>query len=186
MHCSSYSESMSLHLDGLMDRDQALQLQKHLAQCEDCRQEWEVMSQLSVLLQAEPAAAPVPGFAARVTLRVQQRAVRQRRLYSGIGLCIGSLGLWIVSALSLLLVFFAIWYPVIRMAVLDVGISLLNDILSLVLTLGKALWSAVHALSTRPSWLFLSGYALLALVLAMLWTRVVLRQWGFVRSRIRI
>jgi len=186
MRCSSSSESMSLHLDGLLGQDQALQLQRHLGQCEDCHQEWEVMSQLSALLQAEPAAAPVPGFEARVTLRVQQRAVHQRRLYSGVGLCIGSLGLWILAALSLLLVFLAIWYPVIRVAVLDVGISLLNDILSLVLTLGKALWSAVHALSTRPTWLFLSGYALLALTLAMLWTRAVLRQWGFVRIGIRI
>ena len=186
MRCSSSSESISLDLDGLLGQDQALQLQKHLAQCEDCRQEWEVMSQLSALLQTSPAAAPAPGFATRVALRVQQRAVRQRRLYSGVGLCIGSLGLWMLAALSLLFAVLAIWYPVIRVAVLDVGISLLNDILSLGLTLGEALWAALRALSTRPTWLFLSGYALLALTLAMLWTSAVLRQWGFARLRIRI
>ena len=141
MRCSEYSEWMSLDLDGLLNQVEILQLQKHVSQCEACRQEWEVMSRLSATLQAEPAVTPAPDFTARVTLRLEQRVARKRRLYSGIGLCVGSVGLWTSAAVGLLFLFLALWQPLIRVAVLDVGLSLLSHTLSLLATLGKALWS---------------------------------------------
>jgi anti-sigma factor RsiW len=186
MRCAEYSEWMSLYLDGLLSQDEALQLQRHVSVCGACRQEWEAMCELSAALQADPVALPASDFVARVTLRLEQRVARQRRLYSGIGLCIGSVGLWISAGLSLLLLFVALWQPLIRVAVLDVGLPLLRDTLSLLATLGRALWSGVYAISTRPTWLLFFSYALFALGLAILWTRVVLRGWrhALVRSRI--
>jgi len=186
MHCSEYSEWISLCLDGLLSQDETQQLQKHVSQCGACRQEWEVMSHLSAVLQAEPAATPASDFAARVTLRLDQRVARQRRLYSGIGLCVGSVGLWASAGLSLLLLSVALWQPLIRVAVLNVGLPLLNNTLALLATLGKALWSGAYALSTRPTWLLLFGYALFALGLAILWARVVLRGWRHTSVRSRI
>jgi len=84
-----------------------------------------------------------------------------------------------------LLLFFALWQPLMRVALLDMGLALVNGIVSLLAALAKALRAAARALSAEPTWFFLFGYALLALGLTMLWARVVLRGWGRVSVRFR-
>jgi len=181
MRCSESSEWMSLYLDGLLSWEQAQHLQAHLAQCEACRKEWEAMCWLSSFLKAEPVAAPAPDFAAKVALRLRQREARRRRLYSGMGVIVGSVGLWALAGAALLLLFIVLWQPLIRIALFGAGLSLLNDVLSVLAVLGKALWSVAYALSAGPTWLALLGYAALALGLLMLWTRIVFRRWGAFR-----
>jgi hypothetical protein len=62
--------------DGELKGAQLAQVQAHLAECEECRLELEVLAGLSALLQeAHPAKAPTPTtqFAAQVALRMPRR-----------------------------------------------------------------------------------------------------------------
>jgi len=178
MQCSRWDELMSLSLDGVLSSDQQQQLQAHLADCQTCREQWALASWLSLRLKAEPPAAPAPDFAARVTARLAQRETRRRRLYSTVGICIASVGLWTVAAVGVLVLFALLFEPALQAVLVDIGLSLLSSALAILSVLGRALWTVVYALVTRPTVLLLVGYALLAVVLAGFWTRVVFRRWG--------
>jgi len=175
MLCSDYSEQISLYLDGLLDQEQVTRLQAHLAHCEACRAEWEAVHWLSSILEAEPAAAPAPDFAARGNLRLQRRETRRRRVRGGIGVLLGSVGLWGAAAVAVAFLFVVLWQPLLRIVWLDVGRPLVGNAFSILVVLGRALYSVVQELFQRPSWLLLSGNAILALGLLALWTRIVLR-----------
>jgi len=179
MQCSRWDELMSLHLDGALSPDQQQQLQAHLADCQACREQWTLVSWLSARLKAEPPAAPAPHFAARVTARLEQRETRRRRLYSTIGICIASVGLWTAAALGVLVLFAVLSEPALQAVLVDMGVSLLQSVLAVVSVLGKAVWAITYALATRPTGLLLVGYALLALTLAAFWTRALFRRWGY-------
>lgn len=177
MQCYKWDEWMSLHLDGLLSPGQQEQLQAHLADCQTCREQWATLSWLSVRLKAEPLATPAPDFTTRVTARLEQRETRRRRLYSSIGLCVGSVGLWTVAALVVLLLFGVLVDPSLHTILVDVALSLGQNSLAFLTVLGEALWSLVYAVVTRPVGLLILGYALLAAALTAFWTRVVLRRW---------
>jgi predicted anti-sigma-YlaC factor YlaD len=176
MQCSEISEWMSLYLDGLLGQEQAAQLQAHLAQCEACREEWEAMRSLSSLLKTEPMAIPAPDFAARVAQRVHQREARRRRLYSSLGVLMGSAGLWTLAGVGVSFLLIALWQEPIRIALSAVGLPLARNILTIVAALASTLRSALYELSTRPTGLILLGYAMLAFGLTLLWTHVVFRR----------
>jgi predicted anti-sigma-YlaC factor YlaD len=180
MQCSRCDELMSLRLDGLLSSDQEQQLQAHLVDCQACREQWAVVSWLSLRLQAEPLATPASDFTARVTARLEQREARRRRLYSSIGICVGSVGLWAVAAVAVLLLFGVLVDSSLRTVLVDVVLSLGQNVLAFVTVLGKALWSVVYAVLTSPAGLLVLGYAVLAAALAALWTRVVFRRWSHV------
>jgi len=180
MQCSEISEWMSLYLDGLLGQEQAAQLQAHLAQCEACSEEWEAMRSLSSLLKAEPMAIPAPDFAARVAQRVHQGEARRRRLYSSLGVLMGSVGLWAVAGIALSVLFIALWQAPIRIILSEVGLPLARNAPSALTALGSALRSVVDELYARPTGLLLLGYAILALAVTLLWTRVVFRRWQHV------
>jgi len=180
MQCSRWDELMSLRLDGLQSPAQEQQLQAHLADCQTCREQWAVLSWLSCRLKAEPRAIPAPDFTARVTARLEQREARRRRLYSSIGICIGSVGLWAVAAVAVLGLFAVLVDPSVRTVLVNVVLSLGQNALALVTVLGKALWRVVYAVLTSPAALLVVGYAVLAVAVAAFWTRVVLRRWSHV------
>jgi len=175
VHCSECSQWISLYLDGLLNEEQVARWQEHLAHCEACREEWESMRWVSSVLEAEPAVSPAPGFATRVSMRLQQREVRRRRFYGSLGLVVGTAGLWAAAAIALLLLLLVLWQPLIRVLALEVAPSLLEASWATLLVLGKALGSVVHALSKQPTWLLLPVYAILTLAITLLWTRLVLR-----------
>jgi predicted anti-sigma-YlaC factor YlaD len=180
MQCSKWDELMSLRLDGLLSPEQEQQLQAHLAGCQTCREQWAVLSWLSLRLKAEPPAIPASDFAARVTARLEQREARRRRLYSSIGICLGSVALWAAAAVAVLLLFGILVDPSMRSVLVNVVLSLGQSALAFVTVLGKALWPVVYAVLARPTGLLVLGYAALAGALAALWTRVVLRRWSHV------
>jgi predicted anti-sigma-YlaC factor YlaD len=178
MQCSRWGELMSLQLDSLLKPGQVQELQGHLAQCQSCREQWETMSWLSSMLAAEPLATPAPDFASKVTARLEKRAARRQRLYSSIAVCVGSVGLWAAAAVAVLLVSTVLVDPSMRTVLVEVVLSLGRNALSFLTVLGKALWSVVYAVVTRPAGLLVLGYGLVAMALAAFWTRVVLRRWG--------
>lgn len=173
MQCSEIGERMSLHLDGLLSQEQGAQLQAHVAQCQACGEEWEAMRALSSLLRAEPMANPAPGFTARVAQRLHRRQARRRRLYSSLGVLMGSVGIWAIVGVALSLLFVVLWQAPMRIILAEVAMPLAQNTLAALAALGRALRSASDELSLRPTGLFLLGYAVLAAGLTLLWTRIV-------------
>jgi anti-sigma factor RsiW len=180
MQCSKWDEWMSLRLDGLLSPAQEQQLQAHLADCQTCREQWAVLSWLSLRLKAEPLAIPTSDFTARVAARLEQREARRRRLYGSIGICVASVGLWAAAALAVLCLFAVLVDPSMRTVLVDVALSLGQNALAFLTVLGKALWAVVYAVFTSPAVLLVLGYAALGVALAAFWTRVVLRRWSHV------
>ena len=70
---------MSLALDGMLERDDKHQLDRHLEACPSCRLEWKAMQQVSVLLEGEPMVGPPLGFAVRVERQLQEKTKKRRR-----------------------------------------------------------------------------------------------------------
>lgn len=181
MQCSEYSEQISLELDDLLDETQAARLQVHLAQCDSCRAEWETMRRLSSVLESEPLLCPTAGFSDRVAARLQRREERRRRLRGGLGMMAGSIGLWGVFVLVLGLMFAVLWQPLLHLVWVDAVLPLLQNAVNILVLLGRALYAVVRELFTRPTWLLLPGYVLMALGLFALWTRIVARRrWHWV------
>ena len=173
-HCDC-GEKVSLYLDGLLDPEQVKYLQQHLAQNETCRMQWEAMHRISSLLQSEPLASPGPGFAGRVTARLQERDVRRKRARSGLRLLVGYAGVGGVVAGVFAFLFVLLWQPLIRVVFLRVIVPSGSRAVSFLSVLGRALYAAARDLLTRPTWFLLLGYAVAALGLAALWTCVVVR-----------
>jgi anti-sigma factor RsiW len=167
---------MSLYLDGLLERDQVVQLQAHLADCEACREEWAAMRSLSDLLDGAPLAEPAPGLAARVMQRLQQREARQRRLYSILGVLLGSAGLWVAAGLIACVVCFVVWRAPLQILWTNAGLPLARNTLSALAVLFEAMLKVTDELSRRPTGSLVLSYAVLALALTALWTRVVFQR----------
>lgn len=182
MQCCEHGEYMSLYLDGLLSAEEALDLQAHLAQCEGCREQWEAMCWLSSLLRAEPAASPMPGFTKRVTARIRQREAHRRRLYSGIGVVLGSVGLWACAELVLLVFFVLLWRPSLPLLLFDVVLPLVKPILSTLMVLGRACGSLGRVLADQPLLPALLAAVILAVALTVLWTRMVFQRWACVMN----
>jgi hypothetical protein len=58
--CEHYAELISAHLDGELTREEAAQLQEHLAVCSDCQALEKRMRDLSSQMQSLPVAPPPP------------------------------------------------------------------------------------------------------------------------------
>jgi predicted anti-sigma-YlaC factor YlaD len=175
---------MSLLLDRLLSAEEALDLQTHIAECEDCRQMWEAMCCISTQFRAEPMAGPSPDFALRVGLRIQERDARRRRLHSSLRVALGSLVLWATMALSILVLILALWQPSFRILLLDGALPLLKNIIATIVVLGKALTSVAHALVERATSPAVLVSVMLAVAVAFVWTRVVFLHWGTVPDSI--
>ena len=63
-NCEQYWDLISYSLDGALTEEEQRRLDRHLAQCPDCRALWEQLSGLDgALMELE---APAPDFADRV------------------------------------------------------------------------------------------------------------------------
>lgn len=175
MQCSKSAEWMSLQLDGLLSEEQAEQLQSHLIHCPSCRDQWEAVSWVSSMLEAQPVVIPSTDFTSKVMTRLHERDVRRRRLYGGLRLCVGSVGLWAVVTTALSLA--VLWRSPIGVVLWDIGVPLADNLLAVLTVLGKALWYATYTLVTRPAAILILGYALLAAALTMGWMRVLRQRW---------
>jgi anti-sigma factor RsiW len=167
---------MSLQLDGLLDQEHTAQLQAHLAECAACLQEWEAMRAVSQLLEAEAMVKPAPGFAQRVTRRVEKRTARRRHAFSILGVLVGSAGLWMAAGLVLAVVVFLWWRAPLEILWNSVAVPLASSTVSAVRVLLNALYTVAQELSRRPTAIILFGYAVLAFGLMLLWTQVVFRR----------
>jgi anti-sigma factor RsiW len=110
-HSEQASALMSLALDDLLDADSQRRLQRHLATCSTCREEWEAMQRASALLEQDPLVGPPLGFAVRVERRLEQKAKKRRRAFGGLAVLTSSVSLAAVTAsvVVILVLSFVIW-----------------------------------------------------------------------------
>lgn len=92
-HNEQMTALMSLSLDGLLNRDGQLRLERHLATCSSCQVDWEAMQQVSVLFEQSPMVGPPLGFAIRVERRLEEKTKKRRRTFGGIAVLTSSLSL---------------------------------------------------------------------------------------------
>ncbi len=50
MKCRKKGKTISAYIDGELDEEKAGEMEKHLAQCEECRQEWNLLKHADSLL----------------------------------------------------------------------------------------------------------------------------------------
>jgi anti-sigma factor RsiW len=163
-----------LQLDGLVEQEQSAYLQAHLASCEACRVEWEETQRVSSILEAASVVTPPLDFTAKLASRLQERELRRRRVRSGMGLLVGSVGLWGFAALVVAMLFLTVWQPLVRLFWVDVMLPLARNVASVALVLGGALHAVIRELFSQPTWLLLPSYAIAALGLIGLWMRLAI------------
>jgi len=127
------------------------------------------------MLHAAAVVTPAAGFTGRVVQRLDQREARRRRLFSSVGVLMGSVGLWAIAGMALLLLFGLLWRAPMRIIWSSVVLPVSRNASSVLPALTRAVASAAYELATRPSTLLVLGYALLAVGLTVLWTRIVFR-----------
>jgi len=98
------SVSMSLVLDGQLNRDRQSGLEQHVATCPDCQAAWNAMQQVSTMLAKSPMVGPSFGFSLRVERRLAERTTQRRQLFRGMALLTSSLSLAGVGAALILVI----------------------------------------------------------------------------------
>jgi predicted anti-sigma-YlaC factor YlaD len=173
MPCLEASELMSLRLDNALTAEQDQVLDKHLATCESCRVEWQLMQRACALFQAPEMALPPPLFSQKVMGRIQRHEARLAALRGGVTLCLAIVILGAVCIVPLLSlpVSTVIDHP----SVVSVFVGVVVRFADISGTLWRAVGLMLRATLTSPGWLVLAAYVALAGGLAFWWARLVTR-----------
>ena len=174
MQCSKVNELMSLRLDGLLDSITQERLDHHLASCQSCEEEWQVLCELSELFQSTPLSVPAPGFAARVTLRVAETRARQE-LRRGAFLLSGGLLLLLLLTLPSLVGMTMLIGDLSSPTLVNTGISALISLLSALRSVGDAVALLLSASLSTPAAVLAPVYIAIALVTMFVWVHLMLR-----------
>jgi hypothetical protein len=87
-----YQAWMQDLLDGALAGPARVQLEAHLAGCQECQGRWNALSAVDRLFKAAPMAAPRAGFSGRFKARVAQRRSRPRLVWGAVALGLGAVG----------------------------------------------------------------------------------------------
>ncbi len=176
MRCPESSECMSLSLDGRLDAAREIELQAHLAGCAACRLQWEALQSLRVMTLER--AIPAPGLATRIAGRLAERETRRRRLHSTLRLCLGSVGLWFLSGITMSTLFVMLWGQDVGQTARSIDVAqaclFFNHFISVAGTLIR-----ITATQSLPIWMPMTVVSTIAaLALSLLWARLVLPRWS--------
>jgi predicted anti-sigma-YlaC factor YlaD len=182
-HCESYTEWMSLALDGMLNATETHLLHSHIASCPTCACTWQAMQQVSSMLRAAPLAVPEAGFVERFEARLAYQAEQRRRTVIWVLLGVGALVLALLALPSVFDVLRLTGHVVLpyqitayAMAVLDWLYLLASALLEAVCTLARSAYSGANT----------GTYMLLAAVpaaLIVLWTRLVIGRLASQRAQ---
>ena len=167
---------MSLSLDGMLSPEDQRALDGHLHTCDACRVEWERWQQIDALLEAEQALAPAPGFSARVAEQLEQRGRSRRRLLGRALLVGGSLSVW--GMVSLALVVANLLWMVSDPSMAVYFAHVLTQLVSAAGLLVKAVLMGLESMASPSVWPWVAGYLCVVLALTALWVRLVRRPPG--------
>jgi predicted anti-sigma-YlaC factor YlaD len=171
--CESYTEWMSLALDGMLGPTESRLLHGHIASCPSCAATWEAMRRVSSMLRAAPVAEPQPGFVARFEARLAYQAEQRRRTLVWMVLALGAVVLVLLALPSLLGVLRLTGQLVLPYRVIAYAQDTMDWLYLVSNALVEASWTLVRSACTGPSasaCLLLAAAAAAALVL---WTRMV-------------
>ena len=169
-----YHAWMQALLDGALAAPARVQLEEHLAGCQNCQANWAALSAVDRLFKAAPMAAPRGGFAGRFKARQAQRRARPRLVWGAVALGCGAVA---ASAVVVPLGVALIW-SLLRVAqqpatfvALTAGTSatvdFANTVFDALLIAGRALLAG--ALAQPLAW----AGAALALALTAAWLVVI-------------
>jgi anti-sigma factor RsiW len=104
-HHDTFTEKLSLWLDGELNPVELAELQAHLAGCSACQHSYQALQRVDLLFRAASIelVGPRPGFSQRFEARLaqQQAAALPRRVWWGVGvLLLGTLLLFIIAGLT--------------------------------------------------------------------------------------
>jgi len=102
------TELMSMALDKLLGGDDRQRLERHLATCSHCQEEWKSMQQVSLLFEQSPMVGPPLGFAVRVERRLNEKSKKRRRVFGGVAVLTSSLSLAGVTLAVVALIAFGV------------------------------------------------------------------------------
>jgi predicted anti-sigma-YlaC factor YlaD len=95
-----YLEQVSLWLDNELSPNEVNELQAHLAKCSDCTRFYQAMKQVDQALNSAVIVEPSPGFTQRFETRLQQRQIRQGRMWLGMTiLAVSTLAMFVVAGI---------------------------------------------------------------------------------------
>lgn len=175
MRCREASERMSLRLDSALAEGDEQALREHLAGCESCAAQWQMIQRVDALFAQVDLASPPPAFAQQVMGRIQRRSLGLSIVRHGLLLL---LGLIILSALTL----GPLLAPQSPLATLLHNPSILNALIGTLVrlvdilrTLLRAMGLVWGAILSSPCWIVLLGCTLSVGLLALWWLRLVAR-----------
>lgn len=167
------TDVMSLALDGLLDPAERRQLDEHLHGCEVCRGHWTKWQHISNVMQVEPFVGPAPGFALRLNQRFYQRQQRRERMLGGVVLIGGTLSIWTMLLLGLVLTT-SVWLAVRPEARVDAiqyfGFG--GQVIAVLVNNLSALRDALFDLVPSPAIVMVAGCVLA--VAGLVWMKLVL------------
>lgn len=166
------SEVMSLALDDLLDTADRRQFDLHLQGCDLCRSQWTKWQHISNVMQMEPFVGPAPGFALRLNQRFYQQQQRRERMLGGIVLIGGTLAIWTLLVLGLLLST-SVWLTIQPEARVDTiqYLGFGGQLVALLINNLSTLRSAVLALAPSPATIVVVGFALA--IAGLIWIKLV-------------
>jgi len=179
--CETTGGALSQWLDGSLSDEERELAEDHMRECPACRELWNSLRDFHSLFSEAPPIVPPIGFAQRVMSQIKPAKVGETAGRSARRFLFAGLGLSLVSAASLVLIFalFAFWlWPVLTHPALAAS---LNDFFSVAGSMGgvlcNALRSTLLALDNQMGWLSLVGSSSLAALLLICWVRLM-RRWS--------
>jgi len=175
MRCREASELMSLRLDSALAEGDEQTLREHLAGCESCAAQWQMIQRVDVLFAQVDLASPPPAFSQLVMGRIQRRSLGLSIVRHGLLLL---LGLIILSALTLgpLLAPQSPLTTLLRNpSILNAFIGTLVRLVDILRTLLRAIGLVWGAILSSPCWIVLLGCTLSVGLMALWWLRLVVR-----------
>lgn len=71
MRCQKLNEQLSAYIDGMLDSSQVREVEEHLQECTDCREEYEELKVAVKLVRELPEVVPPPEFRANLGRKLQ-------------------------------------------------------------------------------------------------------------------
>lgn len=169
----AYGLMMSLALDNLLDSEESVRLEAHLADCSPCREQWRLWRALDNALLAAPMTEPSPGFVLNFS---RQLAAQERRRQVRVGFLLGALTLvmWLIGVAGVALVISALVYN--QVSWFSEMLHWLAYLWTAATVVGNSFLALAGGLFQPPSGVGLvTGYLVLAGGILVMWSRYLRR-----------
>ena len=178
---SDYLMLISLKLDGMLDAQDKVRLDRHLEQCNQCRMQsvlWQVIDQR---LHAAPVPELAPNFSHLVAERIA-RQERQRNVQIGLALTVLTVLVWALGLVGVCSLVGALVYT--NMGNFAATGQFLTEAWAVAGVVGQSLWGVIlETASTSTTLGIASAYLVLVVAALAVWCLFIQRTTQPVRSR---